>query len=108
MGFTVAEELTFPKLGISQANCYVTIKASFAHSKQGAPSIGMMPMPMNPSAYSLTFRLSVYAANNSTLDALHQEVITIPLDEAAAVPITAIYAWLKSERYAGKTITDDL
>jgi hypothetical protein len=111
MGFTVEEEIEFPQYGVSAANCYITIKATYTHSKSGAGFIGMHMSP-NPiqqqGPYTLVSRFYVYAANDSSLSPLRESIITIPLEQPPADPIATIYAYIKSEHFAGKTITDDL
>ena len=112
MGFTVAEELSFPRYGISTSGCYVTIRATYAHNKAGAPNVGMMPMPqplsMNAqsSPYTLYARFYVYASNDADLSPLREDTIILNLEEAPANPITTLYAAIISQQFAGKTITD--
>ena len=111
MGFIVAEELAFPKFGVSAAGCYITIKASYSQWKQGgySPMMPMMPLPMQsetPGTYRLYARWFVYAENDSTLTPLREEYLVLDLEEAPANPIATLYAALKSQHFAGKTITD--
>ena len=111
MGFIVAEELNFPRYGVSAAGCYVTIRATYSHNKAGSPSIGMpFSMPMMPGVqtgpYTLVARYYVYASNDTTLSPLSEDSLMLNLDEAPANPIATLYAALKAQHFAGKTITD--
>jgi len=113
MGFFVEEELKFPQFGVSAENCYVTIKGTFTHTKQGSGFIGMsvMPPPQQPSEshqYTLICRFYVYADKNNELLPLREQIVSIPLEETVTDPIETIYEHIKAEHFAGKTITDDL
>ena len=116
MGFTVTEELTFPRYGVSAAGCYVTIRATYSHNKAGSQSFGMPP-PMMPGAngpqvpslpYTLVARYYVYASNDTTLSPLLEDSLMLNSETAPANPIATLYAALKDQHFAGKTITDDL
>lgn len=120
MGFTVAEELTFPRYGVSAAGCYVTIRATYSHNKAGSytqlSGVGYSP-PMMPGAngpqvpslpYTLVARYYVYASNDTTLSPLLEDSLMLNSETAPANPIATLYAALKDQHFAGKTITDDL
>ena len=111
MGFTVTEELNFPRFGVNAANCYVTIKATYSHYKAGAPYAMPMGMPApgaNVGPYILSARWMVYASNDSSLSPLRDETITLNLEAAPANPIVALYNAIKAQNFAGKTCTDNL
>lgn len=113
MGFTVTEEVTFPQYGVTAANCYVTIKASYTHVKVGAPNFGVYMPTIQPTnypngSYTLTARFYVYTANNPELSPLRETTIFVNAETASEDPIATLYTYIKSEYFAGKTCTDDL
>jgi len=111
MGFTVAEELTFPRYGVSAAGCYVTIRATYSHNKAGSQSYSppMMPGANGPQVpslpYTLVARYYVYASQEAGLSPLAEDSVMLSVDEVPADPIAAIYEKIK-ENYAGKTLVD--
>lgn len=114
MGFTVAEALEFPKFGLSASECYITIKGAYSQDKWPYSQPMMpMPMPMQPtednSGYILSARYYIYANSEySGLQFLSEDWIRVKSDSVLANPFAAIYAEIKSTKFAGKTITDDL
>jgi hypothetical protein len=119
MGFHVQEEVSFPKLGVSAANTYVTIKATFTHYKQGSNAPMMFPGSMaqfSSSSYNLTSRFMVYAYNPADppnglptdITPLREDFIYVGKDTVSANPIADLYAAIKLQHFAGKTCTDDL
>lgn len=112
MGFTVSEEIKFQSYGVAVSGCYVTIKATYNHHKQGAPNNVMgMPMmngvdPVNP--YTLSCTYYIYAENDSNLQPLQQSVFSISLPTAPENPLLELYTQLKGDKFAGKTLTDNL
>ena len=105
MGFTVAEELNIPKYGITASNCYVTIRAAYTHDKMSSAMVNMIPVT---GPYVITSRWFVYASNNVNLAPLCDDMIVISCETVPANPIATIYAAVKEQHFAGKTITDDL
>lgn len=109
MGFFVAESLNFPQYGVDAENCYVTIKATYTHIKSGAPVIGMYAPPNSqPGQYVITARFFVYADNDPDLSPLRETFISLTSEEPFTDPIASLYTAIKSEHFAGKTITDDI
>ena len=110
MGFTVAEELTFPRYGVSAAGCYVTIRATYSHNKAGSHP-PMMPGANGPQVdsllYTLVARYYVYASQEAGLSPLAEGSVMLSVDEVPADPIAAIYEKIK-ENYVGKTLVDVL
>lgn len=113
MGFFVQESVSFPQYGVTAANCYVTIKASFVHVKYGAPNFNMFMGPSQPAAspetpYMITARLFVYTANEPELSPLREAIIYLYSVTAFADPIASLYIAIKAQHFAGKTFTDDI
>lgn len=112
MGFFITESIDFPVYGVSAAGCYITVKGSYIHQKSGASSLGMMaPMSMpgtTLSPYTLVARYYVYASKEEGLTPLHEDTIRIGVETIVDNPLATIYNNLKSQKFTGKTFTDDL
>ena len=108
MGFFVNEEITFANLGINVAGCYVTIRASFAHTKAGNPLPGFNPIGYDNSGnYTLTAKYYVYSANEIALKPLKEDFISISEATVPSDPIQKVYDEIKLRVFPGKTFTDD-
>jgi hypothetical protein len=110
MGFTVAESVLFPSLGVSIAGCYVTIKGTYVHGKKG---IDIFPLSSisNPEQkeYVLSARFYVYSSSvNAELVPLREAIISYCSDELPADPFDCLYSLIKTTYFDGLTITDDL
>lgn len=105
MGFIITESVDFPKLGISSAGCYVTIRGSYSQYKNGVT--GMFPPMLSPSSapYRLYVRYYIYAAHDLELTPLKEEYIGFDCEESVTDPIDYIYQKIK-DMFAGKTFTD--
>jgi hypothetical protein len=119
MGFHVSEEVSFPKLGVSAANTYVTIKATFTHFKQGTNAPMMFPGSMSQASnsnYTLSTRFMVYAYNpadppngqSADISPLREDFIYVGKDTVSADPIADLYTAIKLHHFSGKTYTDHL
>ena len=109
MGFFVEEKIDFPQLGINIANCYVTIRATFSHMKRNFPIPGFTPITYDNSGnYTLVAKYYIYSGNSLELNPLKEDFIAVTVDALPADPVTALYDAIKTQHFAGKTITDDL
>lgn len=108
MGFTVLEELNFPKFGVNASGCYVTIKGSYSITKlgSGAPVMYMMSTPNNDTPYTLSARWFVCASNGAGLQPLREEVITVSFAQPPANCYNALYVAIKEQYFTGKTFSD--
>jgi hypothetical protein len=112
MGFFVAEALSIEDYKVSPTNAYVTIRASFTHNKAGYGSAVGMPgfggpgLPAN-NGYTLSCRYYVYAAKDATKP-LKEDYFQMQLEAVPANPIQALYSALAADKFANKTITNDL
>jgi hypothetical protein len=109
MGFDCKEELTIPRFGLLLAGCYVTLKGSVNQTKGQNRPFAMPGVPMansTLSAYTLSGQYSIYA-NKDAPEPLFQEYIQMGLDEAPTDPLNQLYQYLKSQKFSGKTLTDN-
>ena len=109
MGFTVTDDLTFNRYGVTVAGCYVTIKATYSHNKLGIQQAIPSMIPGDPALpYQLSARYYVYSdqAGSDVMSCLDEGYVSISTATVQDNPIATLYAAIKQRYFSDKTTVD--
>lgn len=109
MGFDCKEELSIPRLGLVVSGCYITLKGTIIQIKGDYRPFALPGIPMSNSTlspYTIYGKYHIYATKDAP-ESLYEESIQMGIEESSTDPLGQLYTFLKEQKFAGKTLTDN-